>query len=70
MHYLPDTVILNNIEFDHADIYRDLEAVKFAFSRLINLIPGRGALIAGWDSAIVRELSARALCPGRELRHR
>ncbi|HET8677281.1 MAG TPA: UDP-N-acetylmuramate:L-alanyl-gamma-D-glutamyl-meso-diaminopimelate ligase, partial [Blastocatellia bacterium] len=62
MHYLPDTVILNNIEFDHADIYRDLEAVKFAFSRLINLIPGRGALIAGWDSAIVRELSARALC--------
>ena len=42
MHYLPDTVILNNIEFDHADIYRDLEAVKFAFSRLINLIPGRG----------------------------
>ncbi|HKP86460.1 MAG TPA: UDP-N-acetylmuramate:L-alanyl-gamma-D-glutamyl-meso-diaminopimelate ligase [Blastocatellia bacterium] len=63
MHYLPDTVILNNIEFDHADIYRDLEAVKFAFSRLINLIPGRGVLIAGWDSAIVRELSARALCP-------
>jgi UDP-N-acetylmuramate: L-alanyl-gamma-D-glutamyl-meso-diaminopimelate ligase len=63
MHYLPDTVILNNVEFDHADIYRDLEAVKFAFSRLINLIPGRGTLIAGWDSAIVRELSTRALCP-------
>jgi UDP-N-acetylmuramate: L-alanyl-gamma-D-glutamyl-meso-diaminopimelate ligase len=63
MHYLPDTVILNNIEFDHADIYRDLDAVKFAFSRLINLIPGRGALIAGWDSEIVRELSKRALCP-------
>ena len=62
MHYLPDTVILNNVEFDHADIYRDLEAVKFAFSRLINLIPGRGALIAGWDSEIVRELSRRALC--------
>ncbi len=63
MHYLPDTVILNNVEFDHADIYRDLDAVKFAFSRLINLIPGRGNLIAGWDSMIVRELSARALCP-------
>src|ERR1044071_251371 len=62
MHYLPDTVILNNIEFDHADIYRDIEAVKFAFSRLINLIPGRGSLIAGWDSPIVRELSKRAFC--------
>lgn len=62
MHYLPDTVILNNVEFDHADIYRDLDAVKFAFSRLINLIPGRGHLIAGWDSPIVRELSERAFC--------
>ncbi|HXG66913.1 MAG TPA: UDP-N-acetylmuramate:L-alanyl-gamma-D-glutamyl-meso-diaminopimelate ligase [Blastocatellia bacterium] len=62
MHYLPDTVILNNVEFDHADIYRDLEAVKFAFSRLINLIPGRGHLIAGWDSEIVRELAPRAFC--------
>jgi UDP-N-acetylmuramate: L-alanyl-gamma-D-glutamyl-meso-diaminopimelate ligase len=63
MHYLPDTVILNNIEFDHADIYRDLEAVKFAFGRLINLIPGTGALVAGWDSEVVRELSKRAFCP-------
>lgn len=63
MHYLPDTVILNNVEYDHADIYRDLEAVKFAFSRLINLIPNRGCLIAGWDSEIVRELSPKAFCP-------
>jgi len=62
MHYLPDTVILNNVEFDHADIYRDIEAVKFAFSRLINLIPGRGQLIAGWDSELVRELAPRAFC--------
>src|SRR4029079_9229992 len=63
MHYLPDTVILNNVEFDHADIYRDIEAVKFAFSRLINLIPGQGRLISGWDSELVRELSPRAFCP-------
>src|SRR5262249_13472707 len=62
MHYLPDTVILNNVEYDHADIYRDVEAVKFAFSRLINLIPGRGQLIAGSDSELVNELSARAFC--------
>ena len=63
MHYLPDTVILNNVEFDHADIYRDIEAVKFAFSRLINLIPSNGRLIAGWDSDLIRELSPRAFCP-------
>jgi UDP-N-acetylmuramate: L-alanyl-gamma-D-glutamyl-meso-diaminopimelate ligase len=63
MHYLPDTVILNNIEFDHADIYRDLDMVKFAFSRLINMIPGKGHLLAGWDSEIVRELAPKAYCP-------
>ena len=62
MHYLPRTVILNNVEYDHADIYRDLEAIEFAFSRLINLIPGVGCLIAGWDSPIVRELSTQAFC--------
>ena len=62
MHYLPDTVILNNVEFDHADIYRDIDAVKFAFSRLINLIPGKGHLIVGSDSELVKELSARAFC--------
>ena len=63
MHYLPDTVILNNVEFDHADIYRDLVAIKWAFSRLVNLIPQRGALVAGWDSPIVRELAPHAFCP-------
>jgi len=63
MHYLPDLVVLNNVEFDHADIYRDIEAVKFAFSRLINLIPTSGHLIAGWDSPLVRELAPRAFCP-------
>jgi UDP-N-acetylmuramate: L-alanyl-gamma-D-glutamyl-meso-diaminopimelate ligase len=63
MHYRPRTVILNNVEFDHADIYRDIEAVKFAFSRLINLIPSNGDLVAGWDSELVRELTPRALCP-------
>ena len=63
MHYCPRTVVLNNVEFDHADIYRDIEAVKFAFSRLINLIPSNGGLMAGWDSDLVRELAPRAFCP-------
>lgn len=63
VHYLPDTVILNAIEFDHADIYPDLEAVKVAFQRLINIIPRRGCVIADFDSPVVRELVARAWCP-------
>lgn len=62
-HYLPDTAIVNNIEFDHADIYRDEEAYKFAFSRFINLIPRNGHLIAGWDSPLVRLLAPRSFAP-------
>jgi UDP-N-acetylmuramate: L-alanyl-gamma-D-glutamyl-meso-diaminopimelate ligase len=62
-HYLPDVAIVNNIEFDHADIYHDERAYLFAFSRFINLIPGRGRLIAGWDSPHVRTLSAASLAP-------
>ncbi len=62
-HYLPDTAIVNNIEFDHADIYRDEEAYRFAFSRFINLVPSGGTLVAGWDSPIVRELAGRSFAP-------
>jgi UDP-N-acetylmuramate: L-alanyl-gamma-D-glutamyl-meso-diaminopimelate ligase len=62
-HYLPDTAIINNIEFDHADIYRDEEAYKFAFARFINLVPKNGVVIAGWDSPIVRELAPKSFAP-------
>ena len=62
-HYLPDTAIVNNIEFDHADIYRDLEAYEWAFSRFINLIPRTGTLVAGWDSPIVRKLAEKSFAP-------
>ena len=58
MHYLPELAIVNNIEFDHADIYPDLAAVKLAFRRFMNLVPGNGKLIAGWDSPEVREVVA------------
>jgi UDP-N-acetylmuramate: L-alanyl-gamma-D-glutamyl-meso-diaminopimelate ligase len=56
MHYLPETAVVGNIEFDHADIYADLSAVKLAFRRLMNLVPSNGRLVAGWDSAVVREV--------------
>jgi len=63
LHYLPEWVIFNNCEFDHADIYANFEAVKLSFQRLINLIPSKGKLIAGWDDPVVRELTGRAFCP-------
>jgi UDP-N-acetylmuramate: L-alanyl-gamma-D-glutamyl-meso-diaminopimelate ligase len=56
MHYLPETAIVNNIEFDHADIYRDLQEIKFQFSRLMNLVPGNGRLIIGIDSPVAKEV--------------
>src|SRR5580693_3270837 len=46
LHYFPDSIILTSVEFDHADIYKDLEAVETAFKRLVNLIPRRGRIIA------------------------
>jgi UDP-N-acetylmuramate: L-alanyl-gamma-D-glutamyl-meso-diaminopimelate ligase len=62
-HYLPDVAIVNNIEFDHADIYRDETAYLFAFSRFINLVPSAGTLVAGWDSPHVRRLAQKSLAP-------
>src|SRR5438876_2037937 len=58
MHYLPELAVVNNVEFDHADIYPDLSAVKLAFRRFMNLVPANGKLIVGWDSLPVRELVA------------
>src|SRR6185436_16839424 len=58
MHYLPEIAIVNNIEFDHADIYQDLAAVKLAFRRFMNLVPGNGKLIVGWDKPNVRDILA------------
>jgi UDP-N-acetylmuramate: L-alanyl-gamma-D-glutamyl-meso-diaminopimelate ligase len=62
MHYFPDAAILTHVEFDHADIYRDLDAVKTAFKRMVNLIPRRGRLVAYDGSKNVTECVAKALC--------
>ena len=62
LHYFPDAVILTSVEFDHADIYKDLDEVKTAFKRLVNLIPKRGLLVA-WDGhPNVDECAGRAFC--------
>lgn len=62
MHYFPDALILTHVEFDHADIYRDLEQVKTAFKRLVNLIPQRGRVVAFDGSANVSDCVSKAFC--------
>src|SRR5215467_7303262 len=60
LHYFPDAVILTSVEFDHADIYKDLDQVKTAFKRLVNLIPRSGYLLACDHSTNVDECILRA----------
>jgi UDP-N-acetylmuramate: L-alanyl-gamma-D-glutamyl-meso-diaminopimelate ligase len=63
LHYFPDAIILTSVEFDHADIYKDLDAVETAFKRLVNLIPRRGRIIAFDKGESIDRCLARAFCP-------
>src|SRR5271156_5089861 len=70
LHYFPDSVILTSVEFDHADIYKDLDAVETAFKRLVNLIPRRGRIVAfdgavaeATESASLERCLEKAFCP-------
>src|SRR4029077_3307072 len=61
LKYLPDIAVINNVEFDHADIYADFDAVMLAFRRFVNLVPRRGLLLVGADSAGARAASENAV---------
>ncbi len=63
LHYRPEMVIITSIEFDHADIYADLAAVKKSFQRLVGILPANGAIVAHLDDPVVREVVAAAPCP-------
>ncbi|HKE86153.1 MAG TPA: UDP-N-acetylmuramate:L-alanyl-gamma-D-glutamyl-meso-diaminopimelate ligase [Vicinamibacterales bacterium] len=63
LKYLPDVAVINNIEFDHADIYADLEAVLLAFRRLVRLVPRNGLLLVGADSPHAHALVPTAVSP-------
>jgi UDP-N-acetylmuramate: L-alanyl-gamma-D-glutamyl-meso-diaminopimelate ligase len=63
LHYRSRHVILTSIEFDHADIYRDLDHVKDAFRRLIEMIPAEGNLVVCDDYPAAVEIAAGARCP-------
>jgi len=62
LHYFPESVILTSVEFDHADIYRDLEAVKTSFRRLVNIVPRRGLIVAYDANGNVSDCLAKAFC--------
>jgi UDP-N-acetylmuramate: L-alanyl-gamma-D-glutamyl-meso-diaminopimelate ligase len=67
LHYFPDSLILTSVEFDHADIYKDLDAVETAFKRLVNLVPRRGRIVAfdsvDASSASLNRSLQKAFCP-------
>ncbi|HLN88192.1 MAG TPA: Mur ligase family protein, partial [Candidatus Limnocylindrales bacterium] len=64
LHYRPTDVILTSVEFDHADIYRDLDHVKSAFARLIEIIPADGTLVvcSDYPAAVSVAQAAKSKC--------
>jgi UDP-N-acetylmuramate: L-alanyl-gamma-D-glutamyl-meso-diaminopimelate ligase len=63
IHYLPEIAIVNNLEFDHADIFENLEAVKKTFSHFIRLVPRNGLLLGNGDDANLAQLFDVTHCP-------
>ncbi|MDD2708064.1 MAG: UDP-N-acetylmuramate:L-alanyl-gamma-D-glutamyl-meso-diaminopimelate ligase [Verrucomicrobiae bacterium] len=63
LHYLPEVVLINNIEFDHADIYENLDAIKLSFRRLVRIVPRNGLIIANADDPNVRDVVAESPAP-------
>jgi UDP-N-acetylmuramate: L-alanyl-gamma-D-glutamyl-meso-diaminopimelate ligase len=63
LHYLPTTLIVNNIEFDHADIFSSLDDIKLSFQRLINLVPQNGIVIANGDDENIKEIIGKSFAP-------
>ena len=62
-HYLPWTAVVTNVEFDHADVFRDEAAYRFAFERFVNLVPRTGTLVLGWEGEVERSLAERSFAP-------
>jgi len=63
IHYLPELVIVNNIEFDHADIYKDLEEIKTSFRRLLNIVPSEGMVLLNADDPNCLDVAKKCPAP-------
>lgn len=59
MHYRPRVAVLNNLEYDHADIYPDLESIRQAFHHLVRIVPGHGRLVVNHDDPELSRVLAR-----------
>jgi UDP-N-acetylmuramate: L-alanyl-gamma-D-glutamyl-meso-diaminopimelate ligase len=62
LHYLPYIAVIGNVEYDHADIYPNLDSIKLQFRRFVNLIPQDGFLVVGADSPAALEVSSNSCC--------
>ncbi len=62
LHYRPQVAVITSIEFDHADIFNDLDAIKKSFRKFVSLLPPDGLLIANFDDKNVVEIAAEAPC--------
>jgi len=67
LHYLPEFVAINNIEFDHADIYNSLDEIKLTFRRLLNVVPQGGLAVVNGDDPNVLDVIDGAPCPVRTM---
>src|SRR5437867_3959697 len=63
VHFLPEVAIINNLEFDHADIFKDLDSIQTSFKHFIRLIPRNGLLLANGDDANLTPLLNVTHCP-------
>lgn len=63
LHYLPELVVINNIEFDHADIFNTLDEIKLSFRRLLNVVPQNGMVLLNGDDANCVEVARDCLAP-------
>ena len=63
LHYLPECVVVNNVEFDHADIYNNIDEIKLTFRRLLNVVPRGGMAYVNGDEQNCLDVAAGAPCP-------
>ncbi len=56
VHYRPETLVLNNLEYDHADIYEDMDAITWQFHQMLRMVPGNGRIIRNGDDANIDAL--------------
>jgi UDP-N-acetylmuramate: L-alanyl-gamma-D-glutamyl-meso-diaminopimelate ligase len=66
IHYQPEIAIINNLEFDHADIFENLDAIKKSFSQFIRLIPRNGLLLGNGDDENLAPLLDVTHCPAKK----